>query len=294
MKKILTVILCLSAAFVLHAQTSRITVELGALSSHSIKYGTTLSTFSPGATFDLGYAIMGDVGRTSKLGLRTGIGCSYMRNTISTSIFNTFINPAYTGDQLEYTVSANVRYYQRQVNVELPLMFAMTFNTVSLNIGAKAMTTVWNGYEQRLTNPAIAAFFPDLGVTVVNDVSTGVVSDGQMTMKGSLSLPRLNLGLAAELCFAWNVEDEHYLGFCLFADYMPWSFFGETGPRGQVPGSTEDPGTCPRGLITVDPIVNDCEQPKANVTVRPLYDCEGFSMKQLSFGIRFQYMFSIE
>jgi len=282
MKKILTVILCVSAAVVSQAQISRFTIELGAFDSHSIKYDKTQSAFSPGGSFGLGYSIMGEVGYTAKLGLRTGVGCSYMRNTISSNITNTFTNTSYSGDQLQYTVSTGtMKYYQRQVNIEVPIMFAMTFYTISINIGAKAMTSVWNSYEQRLNNPSIAAFFPNLGVTVVDDVSTGVVSADQMTLKGSLTLPRLTIGLAAEFGFAWPVEDEHALGFCLFADYMPWSFFGES-----VGGNSN--------VIEVDPIVKDCEQPKANVTVNPLSQCEGFSVKHLCFGVKFQYSFSIE
>ncbi len=281
MKKIVLAILLISSFVVVDAQTSRLTFGLGGGMSTNMSVGTFRNEVGPMGTFNFGYAILDSVDNEgAMLGLRTGLNVSYSRIRMTTNFNDKFTNTDYDGSQMNYTVVCNnVNYVQQQVNLELPIMFAIMAKGLYFNVGAKLMTPVWNKYEQRIGNTEISVYYKDLGVTIVNDPSTGMLPADQTKISGTATLPRIYIGLSAEIGYMWNLQGNHKLGFDIFVDYTPWGFFGSSDNN--------------RRLVEISPIVNDCEQPKASVKVNPLYSCDKFNFKYINAGLKLVYSFDI-
>lgn len=281
MKKIVLAILLISSFVVVDAQTSRLTFGLGGGMSTNMSDGTFRNEVGPMGTFNFGYAILGSVGNEgAMLGLHTGLNVSYSRIRMATYFNDKFTNTDYDGSQMDYTVVCNnVNYVQQQVGLELPIMFALMAKGLYLNIGAKLMTPVWNKYEQKMEDTEISVYYRDLGVTIVNDPSTGMLLADQTKITGAAALPRLYIGLSAEIGYMWNLQGNHKLGFDIFVDFTPWGFFGSTDNN--------------RRLVEISPIVNDCEQPKASVNVNPLSVCNKFNLQCLNAGVKLVYSFDL-
>lgn len=281
MKKVLMTIVLIASSVAVQAQTSRLMFGLGGGVSTNMSNGTYRNEVGPMATFNFGYTILDSVGNEgAMLGLRTGLNVSYSRIRMTTNSSDKFTNTDYDGSQMDYSVVCNnVNYTQRQANLELPIMFALTANGLCFNVGAKLMTPVWNRYQQRIGDAEISVYYRDLGVTIVNDPSTGMLTVDQTKMSGVAALPRLYIGLSAEIGYLWNLSGNNKLGFDIFVDYIPWGFFGSTENNKQ--------------LVEVSPIVNDCEQPKASVNVNPLSVCNQFNMQCLNAGLKIVYSFDM-
>lgn len=280
MKNIVVAILFVASSVAVSAQTSRLTFGLGGGMSTNMSNGTFRNEVGPMGTFNFGYTILDSVGSEgAMLGLRTGLNVSYSKICIKDIVDESFTNADYYVSQMDYTIKGNVNYLQHQVNLELPVMFAIRIKGIYINLGAKLMTPVWNKFEQDLENTTISAYYKDLGVTIVNDPSVGMISAEQAKMNGRTVLSRLNIGFSAELGHLWKLSGNNSLGFDLFVDYFPWGFFGSSENNKQ--------------LVEISPIVNDCEQPKASVNVNPLSACNNFNLQCLNAGVKLVYSFDI-
>lgn len=282
MKKLVLVLMLLSALS-LQAQTSRIMIGLGGGTSSTLAKGKVDNVFGPMGTFNFGYSIMGTVKSGAQLGLRTGLNATYSKFGSAVALNESFTNVDYNGHAMDYRVtSSRVEFMQKQLNLELPVMFAVRAKGLYFNIGAKFMLPVMKSYTQTMANPQISAFYPDYGVTVVNDVVTGLISEEQKNLSGTPYMPKLMIGLSAEVGHVWQLgESKSSLGFDVFLDYAPWGFGAGSVNTAQ-------------SIVEVAPIVNDSEQPKAAVTVNPLNCCNGYKYQFLSFGAKLVYMFDIE
>jgi len=282
MKKIFLSLMLLSALSLQAQSTSRIMIGLGGGFSTNLIEGRVDNICGPMGTFNFGYAILGSVNSSTQLGLRTGVNASYSQFANAIKLDNKFTNYDYYGHQMDYTVASTaVTYRQSQINVEVPIMFAVRSRGVYFNVGAKFVAPVWNQYKQTIDNPTISAFYPEYGVTVVNDVVTGRLTDEQINLSGKATVPYLMIGLAAEIGHVWALKGSNSsLGFDIFLDYMPWS----------IGASKENT----KSIVEVAPLVNDCEQPKAAVTVNPMFQCNNYAYQNLNFGIKLVYTFDID
>lgn len=282
MKKIVSVLMLLSVLS-LQAQTSRIMIGLGGGFSTSQSVGNFENIFGPMGTFNFGYSIMGNVGDGAQLGLRTGLGATYSKFGDAMKLDERFTNVDYYGHRMDYTITGSrVSFVQQQINVELPVMFAIRAKGVNFNIGAKFMLPVMKRYTQSIENPQISVFYPEYGVTVTNDITTGLVSDAQKNMSGTVTMPTMFIGLSAELGYTWQLRgSRNSLGFDVFFDYVPWGIGGGSADTGH-------------SLVEVSPMVNDREQPMAEVKVNPLNCCNGYKYQFLTFGAKLVYTFDVE
>lgn len=280
MKKVLMTIVLIASSVAVQAQTSRMMFGLGGGVSMNVAKGDFVAKVSPMATFNFGYAILDSVGENASMGFRTGLNATYSRIGLAVNIVETFTNTDYYGSPMEYTVNCSgVNYMQQHISFEVPIMLAINAEGAYVNLGAKLLMPTWNKYEQRIGDAEISVYYRDLGVTIVNDPSTGMLTADQTKMSGVAALPRLYIGLSAEIGYLWNLSGNNKLGFDIFVDYIPWGFFGSTENNKQ--------------LVEVSPIVNDCEQPKASVNVNPLSVCNQFNMQCLNAGLKIVYSFDM-
>lgn len=282
MKKIVSVLMLLSVLS-LQAQTSRIMIGLGGGFTTSQSIGNVENILGPMGTFNFGYSIMGNVGDDAQLGLRTGLGATYSKFGDAIKLNERFTNVDYYGHRMDYTITGNsVSFVQQQINVELPIMFAIRAKGLYANIGAKFMLPVMKNYTQTIENPQISVFYPEYGVTVVNDITTGLISDEQKNLSGTAYMPTLMIGLSAELGYVWQINNsQNSLGLEFFFDYVPWGVGGGSVNNAQ-------------SVVEIGAMVNDCEQPIAPVTVNPLNCCNGYKYQYMNFGAKLVYTFDIE
>lgn len=283
MKKLVLVLMLLSALS-LQAQTSRIMIGLGGGLTTNTGRSEAKHICGPLGTFNFGYTILGNVGNDgAQMGFRTGLNATYSKFGSDMRLSETFSNVDYYGHRIDYRLSSkNVLFRQQQLNLELPIMLAIVAKGLYLNIGAKFMIPVMKSYNQTMENPQISAYYPDYGVTVVNDVTTGLITENQRNLSGTPYMPKLMIGLSAEIGHVWQLgESKNSLGFDVFLDYAPWGFGAGSINTAQ-------------SMVDVAPIVNDCEQPKAQVTVNPLNCSNGYKYKFFNFGAKLVYTFDIE
>jgi len=281
MKKIFLALMLL-AATTLYSQTSRLMFGLGG----GLAFNETGSKFEklccPHGTFNFGYSVLGETNSDLLVGLRTGLNLSYSKFGNALTLSETFTNIDYEGSSIDYTVTANrVTFKQQQFSLEIPLMLAFDIKNLYFNLGLKFILPVWNKYTQSIENPVISAYYPDCGVSVVNDVITGVVPQDQLNTSGKALPASLMVGISAEIGHTWNLGSSRgNLGFDFFVDFVPWTV-----------GGIKDNS---RNVVEVAPIAINDGQPKAAVTVNPLNQCNGFVYRNLFFGAKLVYTFDIE
>lgn len=283
MKKMVCVLMLLSALS-LQAQTSRIMLGLGGGLSLSLADGRGDNICGPMGTFNFGYSILGNVDEDCMVGLRTGVNATYSRFGDARKMSESFTNVDYYGHQMEYSVtSSSVRLMMNQVDLEVPVMLSLCANGLYINLGAKFKFPVWNRYRQTIEDPHVSVFYPEYGVTVDNDIVTGLLSDEQVNASGRAAMPVMKIGVGAEIGHVWQIkESKSSLGFDLFFDFTP---FGVGGIKKGEEG---------KSVVEIAPIENDCEQPMAEVTVNPLTECNGYKFKTLNFGVKLVYTFDAE
>jgi len=282
MKKIVLGLMLMSALSLGAQTTSRIMFGLGGGLSTSQAKGKIENVCRPMGTFNFGYTVLKPVSNEAQLGFRTGLNVTYSQTGNTLAINETFTNIDYYGYAMDYTVtSSKVSYNQKQVNLEVPIMFAVQANGLHFNLGAKLMIPVWNKYNQTIADPQISVYYPDFGVTVLNDVTTGRLTAEQCNITGKAKGPSMMLGLSIELGHTWQISGTNSrLGFDLFFDYVPVSFGAAKADKNSI--------------VEVAPMVNDCEQPKAAVTVNPMNLYNGFNYQGINFGVKLVYAFDVE
>lgn len=278
-KTFLAAMLIFVASFVGAQTISRLSFGLGggvsvAPNNVVVKYAP-----RPMGTFDFGYTLLGGVNESVNLGFRTGLNVVYAQNDLSTVLSERFATTDVYGNVYDYRISSpKVLYTQKQVNLEIPLMFAIENKGFYVNLGLKLQMPLWNTFTQSIKKPEVAVYVHETGEMMVNRTSTGKILDSQRNMSGTATLPNVLCAISAEIGHVWNVNGNNSLGFDLFFDYSPVGFFNNS-------------------LIDRSHDLVEVENRNGNdavVTVRPLTECNNFNFRQFNAGVKFVYAFDIE
>ena len=273
--------LTLLVAFALQAQTtSRITFGVGGGLSVGTSDGPFDNKVSPMGTFNFNYDILNTVRRNLMVGFRTGVHASYAQLRMTNSLKESFPNVDYYGHRLDYTVRGDFEYKQKRINIEVPLMFTLDADRVLFSFGTKVIAPLWNKYTQTISDPVVSAYYGDYGVTVVNDVATGIITDEQCDMSGEADLPSVMFTISAQIGYTWRVGRSNIIGFDFFVDYVPFCI-GKSD-------NGEDK------LVDIAPIINDSFQPTAPVTVNTMFTSNDYKFRYLNVGAKFIWAFDIE
>ena len=181
------------------------------------------------AMLDLQYAhYWANDARPVDLGIIVGLGIGYSRSGMAAAV-----DTAYTvntdGYDIDYTLKADrVNEHDGQIQLEVPVMFSLIHdNGLFFNFGPKFMLPVYTPYDQNITNPDITAYFPEDGVTVSNEVVTGLLRDNQLTNTGTDNGNQfsINIMLTAELGYEWILKSGNSLGLGAYANYCVYNSF---------------------------------------------------------------------
>ncbi len=212
------------------------------------------------ALLDLRYAHYWSADKNKpSYGIMTGLSVGYMQTFQSATIDDQFTLPTDAGDLL-YKVSADkVSQSTRQIQLEVPVMFALaTPKGFFLNVGPKFILPVYSKYHQEIVNPNIYAYKEELnGNPIINEVVTGVVTEEQANYTGNLvekPCKLFSLALGAELGYEFRLKNGHTLDLGVYADYSLISAYkGAANPTGKIINITA-PSATNSAVVDVLPI----------------------------------------
>lgn len=132
-------------------------------------------------------------------GVRTGISVGYKQNSISMPVDLTYNTKDAEGRSITYHVVAdNVKETDRQMSLELPVMFAAWYKNIFANLGLRVGIPAVSRYEQKMGEHSVTATFDDYGVSLRDELVTGKISLDDTRMKAKLDAAGFNLCLAFE------------------------------------------------------------------------------------------------
>lgn len=166
-------------------------------------------------------------GRPVDLGLIVGLGIGYHQSSLKADDNVVKFDTA----NVDYTVSyAGVKEKDHQLQLEVPLLFSLIHdNGFFFNVGPKFMIPVYTPYKQSVNqdNTHISAFFEETGVTVEDNVVTGVYTGQQPEEKNGIQF-KLNIMLTAELGYEWILKNGNSLGLGAYANYSVYNTYKNT------------------------------------------------------------------
>lgn len=215
-----------------------------------------------------------------RMGFMAGVEISYLSTMLGSALDESFTNYDYYNHPMHYSVSADNAYRALQaLNVAVPLYYTLRASGFRLNVGPKFIINAYSSSRVVLRDVVIDAYYPDYGVTVHNELITGVLADGEYDC--SVRMPVLTMALSAEVGYEWTMDSffpyhAHRMGLSAYVDYGVWNTLSGKPNVGQ--------------LISVDPI-SDRFDPVPHVSVNQLTEGYVGALHYLSAGIRLYWCF---
>lgn len=164
------------------------------------------------------------------LGPLVGLGITYA-STSFTMGDNLMVRPSVTNNGYEVVDTFNLAGSENyaKIQLEVPVMFAMTIGGVVFNAGVVGACELWQKQEALLTTPTIKTYIPIAGLTVDNSV---IPMESGPSMRCSF-----HLNLAAQIGYEWELAERHRLGVQAFVRY---DLFPMTSPKNDGVGQWSD------------------------------------------------------
>ena len=207
------------------------------------------------AMFDLQYAhYWKKFGKKMQYGLLVGVSAGYARSHITGSVDEKFRIKTSEGDIAYDITTDQVKEYDGQIQVEVPLMFSMIHeNGFFMNIGPRFAVPVYEKYNQSIAKPNINAMLYPEEVPVHNQPITGVVTDEQAESNGKWKASNLNVMLGAEIGYEYTFKNKHSLGIGVYGNYSVYSLYKANDNVNSLIDITEAPSTGKNAVVTVTP-----------------------------------------
>ena len=185
-------------------------------------------TYGGDAVLDLQYAhYWKKDGRSTDLGLITGLSVGYAQSGLRTDYDST----AFIKDNVNYTVVARkIRETDHSLQVEVPLMFSIVDRSgFFMNLGPKFMMPVYSPFQQTVdeANTHITAYFPETGITVIDNPVTGRYTGQQPATDNGVKFT-VNVMMTLELGCEWILNSGNSFGLGAYADYSVFNTYTNT------------------------------------------------------------------
>ena len=184
-----------------------------------------------GAVLDLQYAHYWSKAEDKiNLGIMTGLGLGYVQNSKKLKDVVEQYTLHSEGDILYNITMDEVNTINRQLQLEIPLMFSMvTPKGLFLNVGPKFILPVYTPYTQSIKEPHIQATLLDLSTGNNKVVLTDNVVMGRIE---ELSYEGMNdhqfdltIAVGGELGYEHQLESGHSVSVGLYANYGVYSTY---------------------------------------------------------------------
>lgn len=190
-----------------------------------------------------------DASKKANLGIITGLSIGWAQSGLQAGVDTTYtVNT--TDGNIDYSISAQeVKEKDGQLQLEIPILFSvLTKNGFFFNVGPKLVVPVYKHYNQNIQAPSINAYFEEEGVTVSNEVITGLVQDDQLKTKGKWNSSKINIMLTAELGYEALFKNGQSLGVGVYANYSVYDLYKNATDNKSLIAVTAPAGGTPAGV----------------------------------------------
>ena len=209
---------------------------------------------------------------TIDLGVRTGLEIGYSMPRFNRYFMDEpFEVRDYEDNIIQYTTSGITKIDAHQLSFGIPLMFTLRAKGIVFDFGPILRVSAVTRGKQILNESLIEAYFPAYGVTVPNELITGVVPEDQLEMKIS-SKPGLDLRLGTSIGYEFNER----IGVQGYFRVNVWN----------LKVYRKEP------IIEIDPL-DDITQETTIVTVNSGYPIANANHVPLEFGVKLYYAFPL-
>lgn len=209
---------------------------------------------------------------TIDLGVRTGLEIGYSMPKFNRYFMDEpFEVRDYLDNIIQYTTSGITKIDAHQLSFGIPLMFALRAKGIVFDFGPILRVSAVTRGKQILNESLIEAYFPAYGVTVPNELITGVVPEDQLEMKIA-SKPGLDLRLGTSIGYEFNER----IGVQGYFRVNVWN----------LKVYRKEP------IIEIDPL-DDITQETTIVTVNSGYPIANANHVPLEFGVKLYYAFPL-
>lgn len=213
---------------------------------------------------------------TSGVGIALGFGAGMGATPVYGKQTDRYSNYDYDADKMDYTVRSIYRQTEVFAKLDFSILMAVNISNVIFNLGPRLTLPIAIRSNLRVTESVIDVYFPNYGITVLNERVTGWLETPH-ELPNTSHLPSFNVLFYAELGYEFRLDQRNGVGIVAFVNLPVWNDF-------QPYNLSDNP------LVSVSPIWNRYD-PVPQVTVNNL---KGYvtSMRYLDFGLRVYYSFT--
>lgn len=230
-----------------------------------------------GGGVELRYSLLWTVGYVHRMGFSTGGTFAYRTPAMQVSPTYHFSTTDYNGDEIRYTISLrDAREQIRLMEVQVPLMVAMQFGNLRLNVGGRVDIPLMGHSTQQFKQVDIEATYPLYGVTISNELITGKVTPGTRVEGAAATTMRVAAGL--DINYEWVIgghrnyaSQETIIGVGAYAFSAVWT---AKTPLATYPA-----------MVEVSPIQNAAD-PAAKVQLHPISQVYPTALLPIEAGVR--------
>lgn len=237
------------------------------------------NVWKPNFMLDAAYSYLWTV-EPVQLGITTGLSFGYIGGGYKASAVEQYTNTDYLGHSIEYTNTVSDIYERTHgFAMEIPALFALYWQGLVVHAGLKLQVPLWYQCNQNIGNVRISAYYPEYGVTLVDEVITGRVTEEEYgALIGKRDMADVSILLSMDIGYEWEIAPTHWLGLTAYLDGAPYS---------------HPAGAKTNRIIDVAPI-SDAGNPPAQVTVNTLIGAGATHLNYIACGLKLAYRFEVK
>lgn len=212
--------------------------------SIGLRGGFASTMADPTPTMPLGYDLRFDLQyahywmnnpKKHMIGLLTGLSVGYMCTNRDIVWDEEFTRNTSDGDVHYHVTADNIRETNKQLQLEMPLMFSMvTTNGFYLNLGPRVLLPIRTPFEQVITNGHIVATDLETTDVMTDNVVYGYLNEDQIKISGMTKQKfDITVLVGMELGYEFRFASGNSVGLGVYANYGVYSTYSNR-PLGTI------------------------------------------------------------
>lgn len=212
--------------------------------SIGLRGGFASTMADPTPTMPLGYDLRFDLQyahywmnnpKKHMIGLMTGLSLGYMYTNRDIVWDEEFTRNTSDGDVHYHVTADNIRETNKQLQLEMPLMFSMvTTNGFCLNVGPRVLLPIRTPFEQVITNGHIVATDLETTDVMTDNVVYGYLNEDQIKISGMTKQKfDITVLVGMELGYEFRFASGNSVGLGVYANYGVYSTYSNR-PLGTI------------------------------------------------------------
>lgn len=212
--------------------------------SIGLRGGFASTMADPTPTMPLGYDLRFDLQyahywmnnpKKHMIGLMTGLSLGYMYTNRDIVWDEEFTRNTSDGDVRYHVTADNVRETNKQLQLEMPLMFSMvSTNGFYLNLGPRVLLPIRTPFEQVITNGHIVATDLETTDVMTDNVVYGYLNEDQIKISGMTKQKfDITVLVGMELGYEFRFASGNSVGLGVYANYGVYSTYSNR-PLGTI------------------------------------------------------------